>query len=323
LSDAIKLVEAVVADIPGSPASDSLTKSLRYMRAGKVCIERAQLATGTTSSAVGPMEVPLPQTLPVSTAAKMAHKRAASTIGVAPPEKRSRETDEEFAKRKKEYKTRVQKAASRETKMGHNQCACGLFFPSSDALQNHLKNVHPDNKSWICSKCGATCKSKAKLWQHFRHHENRYNYYCDVKFDDPNDLDEDGKPKKKLCEQGADEESYIIFHREKVHKVGRAKIRCTYCDKAQISNCAWKDHEKVCPKGPAKSGEPTDFCELCDYSCRGAAGLRTHMQVDHPETVGLKTGKRWKCRLCNKSYKSRSGARQHKCPKKEYPEQGN
>ncbi|MCG8624852.1 MAG: hypothetical protein MJE68_22995, partial [Proteobacteria bacterium] len=80
LSDAIKLVEAVVADIPGSPASDLLTKSLKYMRAGKVCIERAQLATGTTSSAVAPTEVPLPQTLPVSVAAKMAHKRAASTI---------------------------------------------------------------------------------------------------------------------------------------------------------------------------------------------------------------------------------------------------
>ena len=87
LGDAIKLIEKVSEDIPGSTASDVLTKSLWYMRAAKSHLERAQLATGTASTAQKMPDVPVPSSLPARSAAKIAHKRVASMLGVAPPSK--------------------------------------------------------------------------------------------------------------------------------------------------------------------------------------------------------------------------------------------
>ena len=77
LGDAIKLIEKVLDDIPGSTASDALTKSLRYMRAAKSHLERAQLATGTASMTQKTLDDPVPSSLPARSAAKIAHKHAA------------------------------------------------------------------------------------------------------------------------------------------------------------------------------------------------------------------------------------------------------
>ena len=86
LGDAIKLIEKVSEDIPGSTASDALTKSLRYMRAPKSHLERAQLATGTASMTQKTPDVPVPSSLPVQSLAKIAHKCAALMLGVTSPE---------------------------------------------------------------------------------------------------------------------------------------------------------------------------------------------------------------------------------------------
>ena len=98
LGDAIKLIEKV-SDIPGSTASDVLMKSLWYMRAAKSHLERAQLATGTASTAQKMPDVPVPSSLPACSAAKIAHKCVALTLGVAPPAKMMKESDEAFTKR--------------------------------------------------------------------------------------------------------------------------------------------------------------------------------------------------------------------------------
>ena len=103
LGDAIKLIEKVLEDIPGSTALDALMKSLRYTRAAKSHLERAQLTTSTASMTQKTPNVPVPSSLPARSAAKIVHKRAASTLGVAPPAKMSKESDEAFTKRKKEY----------------------------------------------------------------------------------------------------------------------------------------------------------------------------------------------------------------------------
>ena len=101
LGDAIKLIEKVSEDIPGSTASDVLTKSLRYMRAAKSHLERAQLATGTASTAQKMVDVTVPSSLPACSVAKIAHKHAALMLGVAPPAKMMKESDEAFKKGKK------------------------------------------------------------------------------------------------------------------------------------------------------------------------------------------------------------------------------
>ena len=87
LGDAIKLIEKVSEDIPGSTALDVLTKLLQYMRAAKSHLERAQLTTSTASTAQKTPNVPVPSSLPVCSVAKIAHKHAASTSGLLPLQK--------------------------------------------------------------------------------------------------------------------------------------------------------------------------------------------------------------------------------------------
>ena len=225
LGDAIKLIEKVLEDIPGSTASDALTKSLRYMRAAKSHLERAQLATGTASMAQKTPNVPVPSSLPVRSAAKIANKCAASTLGFAPPAKMMKESDKAFTKRKKEYEKKVVLIAARDTCLGENQCCCGEMFEDEDGLNAHLDTVHTDPKLWICPHCGDSLGSKGKLRQHVCHHMGKYKYYCDCKFFDRKKLDKEGNPIEQVCTKGSDEETYILFHCKKVHGVGKAKLR--------------------------------------------------------------------------------------------------
>ena len=144
LGDAIKLIEKVLEDIPGSKASDVLMKLLCYMRAAKSHLERAQLTTGTASMAQKTPDVPVPSSLPVRSVAKIAHKCAALMLGVTPLAKMMKESDEAFTKRKKEYEKKVALIATRDTCLGKNQCCCGETFADEDALNTHLDTVHTD-----------------------------------------------------------------------------------------------------------------------------------------------------------------------------------
>ena len=129
-------------------------------------------------------------------------------------------------------------------------------------------------------------------------------------------MDDEGNPIEQICTKGSDEETYILFHRKKFHGVSKAKLQCQHCEKPQISDRTKKEHEKVCKKGTTPKDEPTDFCDHWDYACRGRGSLCNHMNIHHPEKVGLKKGKCWRCSVCGKVYKSQSGAVQHDCPKK-------
>ena len=316
LTDAIRLLDRVLNDIPGSNASADISKALRHMWAGKSHLERAQLTTGTATPAPKDIEVSVPHSLPSADAAKMAHKRAASSRVIPVPEKRAKESESDFKQRRKVYEKEVTLLASCNTCLEKNQCPCGEVFPTEDELETHMASTHTDPKAWVCPKCNDTLSSKGKLWQHVRHHLGKYKYYCDCKYFDAKKLDEERNPIEQTCIRGSDEESYILFHHKKEHNVGRAKIRCQYCDKPQISNRSKKEHEKVCPSSGTPKEEATDFCTICDYSCWEKGSLRNHMNVEHPESVGLKKGKRWRCTHCKKIYRSRSGAAQHSCPLK-------
>ena len=247
LTDAIKLLDRVLNDIPGSNASNAISKVLRYVRAGKCHLERAHLTTGTASTAPKEIDVPVPCSLPADDAAKMAHKRAASSRVILVPEKRAKESESDFKQRKKAYDKVVTLLAARSTCLEKNQFPCGEVFNNDDELETHMATTHTDPKAWVCPKCKKTLGFKGKLWQHVRHHLGKYKYYCECKYFDANKLDEEGNPIQQTCTHGSDEESYILFHCEKDHKVSRAKIHCKYCDKLMISNRSKKrTRENLC-----------------------------------------------------------------------------
>ena len=202
-------------------------------------------------------------------------------------------------------------------------CVCGEEFANKAEVDAHMLNEHTNPKTWKCSHCGLICKSKGHCWGHVRKHQNRYFHYCDVKYTDPNKLDEDGNPKVVICDVTSDEKHFMLYHWETVHKKGRTPVRCSnkQCDKPQSSVCRKKDHELVCKKGQGADGEAMHFCQAegCAYTCRGRDTLNTHTRGHHPELVGLTEPKRWTCEKCKKEYMSPSGLRTHICKKDKKP----
>ena len=87
IEDAIELVTKIVDDLPPSNACVSLSKSVKLMWAANSHLEGASLATGTRALASLPVDVPILKVTASSVVMKMAHKRVATSIGQAPPEK--------------------------------------------------------------------------------------------------------------------------------------------------------------------------------------------------------------------------------------------
>ena len=164
-------------------------------------------------------------------------------------------------------------------KLGKNQCLCSETFQNFEALLTHQEAVHPDPKCWKCFKCPKAFNSKGHCWSHARKHFGKYYHYCDVTYKDEDDLNEEGKPKEKVCTKGADKMTWIEFHWETDHKVGKASVRCDYCDQPQQSNRAKLIYHDSCDRGPNADGEPTHFCDLCTYSCRSSTTLRNHIKL--------------------------------------------
>ena len=171
-----------------------------------------------------------------------------------------------------------------------------------EELLDHQANAHPDPKMWKCVHCPSVSNSKGHCWKHAWHHLGKWYFYCDVKYTDKEDKDENSQPKKKICEKGSDEEIGVEFHRETHHNVGRCSYQCDFCDKPQQSLQHKLEHHKTSDSGLNKDGTPTQWCdqEGCGYSCQMTQMMKKHMTMDHLDAVGLTVAKRWKCRLCGK-----------------------
>ena len=134
IEDAIELLTKIVDDLLPLNAWVSLLKSVKLMQAANSHLEGISLATGTTALASLPVDVPILKVTASSVVMKTVHKRVAASIGQAPSEKRSAETEEAFAKRKKTYKDNVAKLAAHETKLTENQCLCSESFKMMEQL---------------------------------------------------------------------------------------------------------------------------------------------------------------------------------------------
>ena len=317
IEDAVGLIDKIVLDLLPSTACDSLMKSLKFMWAANLHLEGTSLTTCTAVSTGMPFEVPILKTASSASVAKSAHKRAASSLGEAPPEKKRAETDELFASWKEKYTVTVSKTAAQSTKMVLFQCPCSNIYMLMEELLDHQANAHPDPKMWKCTHCPLVSNSKGHCWKHAHHHLGKWYFYCDVEYINKKDRDENGQLKKKICEKGFDEEIGVEFHRETHHNVGRCSCRCDYCDKPQQSLRRKLKHHKTCDSSPNKDDTPTLWCdqEGCGYSCWTTQTMKKHMSTDHPDAVGLAVAKRWKCKVCRKEFKSLQGSKVHNCMK--------
>ena len=88
-----------------------------------------------------------------------------------------------------------------------------------------------------------------------------------MEYKDEDDLDADGNPKQKVCIKGSDKVTWVEFHRETEHGVGKALVRCDYCNRPQQSDRSKEKHHNTYDQGPHKDSAPNHFCEYCMYSC--------------------------------------------------------
>ena len=194
IKDAVGLIDKIVLDLLPSTAQDSLMKSLKFMQAANLHLERTSLTTGIAVSTGMPFEVPILKTVTSVSVAKSAHKRVATSLGEASPEKKRGKTDELFASRKEKYTEAVSKTAAQSTKMVPFQCPCSNIYMSMEELLAYQANAHPDSKTWKCAHCPSVSNSKGHCWKHACHHLGKWYFYCDVKYKDKKDKDESGQP---------------------------------------------------------------------------------------------------------------------------------
>ena len=180
IEDAVSLINKIVLDLLPSTASDSLTKSLKFMQAVNLHLKGTSLTTGTAVSTGMPFEVPILKTAIAASVAKSAHKRAAASLGEAPPEKKRGETDDSFASRKQKYTEAVSKTVARSTKMAPFQCQCSNIYTLMEELFDHQANAHLDSKTWKCAHYPSVSNSKGHCWKHARHHLGKWYFYCNV-----------------------------------------------------------------------------------------------------------------------------------------------
>ena len=313
LVDAIFQVEDMLGSVPPSEAKISLTKSLRFMGAAKDNLIGARLTTGTTMKTDATPQTPIPTPIPAAKSTKMARKRAASALQLVPPAKEKGESEKDFNAKKAKYDAKVAQEANRCCKMAPNQCYCGEEFNNAGELHTHTEAIHIDKTSWQCPRCESVMGSKGKLWTHVRHHMGRYYHYCDIEYDDAEDKDKKGKPKRKVCDTKCDERSYMEYHREMIHELGRAKIRCKHCDIAQMTQRHKIQHERVCEEGEGKDGKNTHHCEYCKYGCRSNTTLRNHVRQLHHVEAGLPPPPKWTCEKCGKNFTTHGGSKGHTC----------
>ena len=105
LSDALKLVTSVIDEIPGSAARDALSKGINFMGAAKCYLEGTKLATGAADPTHFPVEIAVPAPISSTTVAKMAYKRAAATVGMAPLKRNRRKQMKNSMQGKKSMQT--------------------------------------------------------------------------------------------------------------------------------------------------------------------------------------------------------------------------
>ena len=86
-------------------------------------------------------------------AAKMTHKRAASSRVIPVPEKHAKKSESDFKQRKKAYEKEVTLLAAQSTCLEKNQCSCGEVFNNDDQLETHMATTQMDPKAWVCPKC--------------------------------------------------------------------------------------------------------------------------------------------------------------------------
>ncbi|CAH0731210.1 unnamed protein product, partial [Brenthis ino] len=175
----------------------------------------------------------------------------------------------------------------------------------ANSARKSIKKKFTDFKCTICKK---TFSEKAGLTQHNLTHSSEKPFTC------------------HLCPHTFKTKKYLGRHIKRVHNEA-TENECSFCGRKFHFKSLLRQHMythtderpfkcKICGKGFNSSytlnthkyihADAKPFkCEFCDYACRDTSTLRKH----HERHMGMK--KRYQCRLCEKSYNTKSLLKMH------------
>jgi len=164
-----------------------------------------------------------------------------------------------------------------EEKLDPLECAhCPLQVRTQPELDKHLRNIHSEEKPFVCNMCGHRFNKKSNMVKHVKMvHEKLRPWTCEE------------------CNKSFSDRRDLIAHEDSVHK-GLKPFDCPYCD----YKCARKKNMYVHIKNihgekGSRTSKPSYECGQCGHVAKHRRLLEQHIRSVHEITV-----KEFQCGLC-------------------------
>eukprot|EP01084_Bolivina_argentea_P070921 128962_1 len=176
---------------------------------------------------------------------------------------------------KKELVEYEQQKPRSNTSGGRFKCKrCGKRFAKKFYLENHVINMHMDNrdKPYQCRYCTYGAAKKWQVMCHENAHRNERAYKCE------------------LCERAFNNKKGLKNHKNNIHK---RPFKCKDCGRGFGTKAYLQGH--VISKHTKEEDKPFQ-CRYCDHGTHSLRNIRKH-EMTHCKD------KPYKCKECGKAFK--------------------
>ena len=202
LDETMELAKEIINIVPPSEFFNAYNIIVKKLDTADSLSTQAHVATGTATI-----------DLPEEPLAPRIHPTEASTM-----RKRSATVSSSEGAAGHPEKDNIPKKMYKSTKLGPNQCPCGVQCTDREDLNNHIENVHSP-QHWACSypECPKFYNTRGAIWKHYRvKHLKAFNWQCP----------------EVNCDWGHEEESALKKHMVEDHG-GESNIKCPQCEHVQ------------------------------------------------------------------------------------------
>ncbi|XP_055712276.1 zinc finger protein 729-like isoform X2 [Phlebotomus papatasi] len=160
---------------------------------------------------------------------------------------------------------------------------CDKKLCTKVSLYNHIRNIHTQERPYICEECGKPCVTKSSLKEHKISHSEERTFQCTIcskKFKNQPQLKRHEERHKDCtykcsncdvkCSTMANLRLHMVIHSD-FHK-----YKCNYCGKKFKRLKSLKDHLIL------HAGLRPYECQFCDRTFANASNCLKHKKMSHP-----------------------------------------